>query len=359
MCPFPRSKGVLSKPANVHVANMGAHQSLGLVFSFLAVSALREQTEAQGPECEGCLSWLDLGVSACVCARVHVCARICVAHHIKERWSGSVVMTSDPGMLRDRGRVEEVEGKKKTQLNMLTHTRKKGGITKCATARKTTTDRDLAICLVNFYWDLWAGASKSLYAHTLKWSHSHIHAWLHTVLKCIPSSIPLNLYEFVFHCPSLNPMRMFKTIFIWLWYEWTRSTEFLVPWMRTLSLCFFIICAWNEVFKGDLASTSFMHLFLASGGYNLNPWQNIKHWLSMCMHGVWVTGSVYVWVCFNMFFQPAVNESFTLCVTVDAHVYTCVFPLCVCVCARARASLCHSCNNLQLLAFQLFCHGPF
>lgn len=131
-------------------------------------------------------------------------------------------------------------------------------------------------------------------------------------------------------------MRMFKTIFIWLWYEWTRSTEFLVPWMRTLSLCFFIICAWNEVFKGDLASTSFMHLFLASGGYNLNPWQNIKHWLSMCMHGVWVTGSVYVWVCFNMFFQPAVNESFTLCVTVDAHVYTCVFPLCACVCALVQ-----------------------
>lgn len=35
-------------------------------------------------------------------------------------------MTSDPGMLRDRGRVEEVEGKKKTQLNMLTHTYTQG-----------------------------------------------------------------------------------------------------------------------------------------------------------------------------------------------------------------------------------------
>lgn len=55
-----------------------------------------------------------------------MCACICVAHHIKERWSGSVVMTSDPGMLRDRGRVEEVEGKKKTQLNMLTHTYTQG-----------------------------------------------------------------------------------------------------------------------------------------------------------------------------------------------------------------------------------------
>lgn len=53
-----------------------------------------------------------------------MCARICVAHHIKERWSGSVVMTSDPGMLRDRGRVEEVEGKKKTVKHAHAHKEK-------------------------------------------------------------------------------------------------------------------------------------------------------------------------------------------------------------------------------------------
>lgn len=69
-------------------------------------------------------------------------------------------MTSDPGMLQDRGRVEEEERKKKDTVKHARahiYTRKKGGIgavTKCATARKTTTDRDLAICLVNFYWDL-------------------------------------------------------------------------------------------------------------------------------------------------------------------------------------------------------------
>lgn len=73
-----------------------------------------------------CLDLTLVCLHACVCARVHVCARICVAHHIKERWSGSVVMTSDPGMLRDRGRVEEEEGKKKTQSNMLTHTYTQG-----------------------------------------------------------------------------------------------------------------------------------------------------------------------------------------------------------------------------------------
>lgn len=90
-----------------------------------------------------------------------------------------------------------------------------------------------------------------------------------------------------------------------------------------------------EFFKGDLSSTSSLHLFLAGGGYNLSPWQNIKYWFSVCVHGVWVTGSVYVWVCFNMFVQPAVNDSFNLCVTVHARFYTCVcvcvFSVCVCV----------------------------
>lgn len=61
-----------------------------------------------------------------------VCTCICVANHIKELRSGSVVMTSDPGMLRDRGRVAEEEEKKKdtverTHTHTLTH-KEKGGI---------------------------------------------------------------------------------------------------------------------------------------------------------------------------------------------------------------------------------------
>lgn len=172
-----------------------------------------------------------------VCTSACVCMHLCGAPHQRTmEWLSCYDLWPwhAPRQREGRGGGRE---KKDTVKHAHAHiyTRKKGGITKCATARKTTTDRDLAICLVNFYWDLWAGASKSLYAHTLKWSHSHIHAWLHTVLRCIPSSIPLNLYEFVFHCPSLNPMRMFKTIFIWLWYEWTRQSILSLGWELYLS----------------------------------------------------------------------------------------------------------------------------
>lgn len=64
-------------------------------------------------------------------------------------------MTSDPGMLRDRGRVEKEEEEKDTvnhTPHVHTHT-EKGGIhttaSKFTTARKTTMDRDIAICLVS------------------------------------------------------------------------------------------------------------------------------------------------------------------------------------------------------------------
>lgn len=163
---------LLSEPANVHVANMRTHQSTETstakpwpCFFSLAVSALRESKRRHKALSVSAVC-LDLTlVYVHVCAWVHVCVCICVANHIKERQSGSVVMTSDPGMLRDRGRV--VEEEKKTQSNIATHThthKEKGGIhstaSKFTTARKTTTDRDIAICLVNFYRDLWVSTHK-------------------------------------------------------------------------------------------------------------------------------------------------------------------------------------------------------
>lgn len=64
-------------------------------------------------------------------------------------------MTSDPGMLQDRGKRRR--RRKQSQTKPLPHTHTWGGIhsTACKfkTARKTTTDRDMAICLVNFYKD--------------------------------------------------------------------------------------------------------------------------------------------------------------------------------------------------------------
>lgn len=59
-----------------------------------------------------------------------MCACIFVVNHIKERPSGSVVMTSDPGMLRDRGRVAKEEKKtQSTRAHRDTHKRKRVGYT--------------------------------------------------------------------------------------------------------------------------------------------------------------------------------------------------------------------------------------
>lgn len=103
------------------------------------------------------LTLVCVHVHVCVCAHECMSVPVYVANHFKEQRSGSVVMTSDPGMLQERGRVAEEE--KKTRSNIPTHLHKeKGGIhsraSKFTTARKTTTDRDIAICLVNSYGDL-------------------------------------------------------------------------------------------------------------------------------------------------------------------------------------------------------------
>lgn len=78
-------------------------------FFSLAVSALRESKQRHKVLSVSAVC-LDLTLVMCVrvCATwVCVCARICVANHIKERRSCSAVVTSDPGVLRYRGRVAE------------------------------------------------------------------------------------------------------------------------------------------------------------------------------------------------------------------------------------------------------------
>lgn len=149
--PF-KPNGLLSKPARVHVANMRAHQSTESsgekprpCFFSLTVSALREQTEAQGPKCERCLSWLDLGV----CTRTCVCTRICVVNHIKDSsvaqllWPLTLACSKTEGGWRRRGR------KNSQAPPATTHTQKRVGY-------KITPaiDSDVAICLINFYRNL-------------------------------------------------------------------------------------------------------------------------------------------------------------------------------------------------------------
>lgn len=89
-----------------------------------------------------------------------------------------------------------------------------------------------------------------------------------------------------------------------------------------------------------ISALRLLHLFLADGGSNLNPWHNIKCWLSVCVCGgeggkcvcvcVWM---VYESLdqrkceCFNKFVQPAVNDSLTQWVNGDARFYLCVFPV--------------------------------
>lgn len=64
-------------------------------------------------------------------------------------------MTSDYGMLQDRRRVaEEVNHRRDSQTYPQEKGGKHSGVSKFTTARKTTTNRDIAICLVNFYTDL-------------------------------------------------------------------------------------------------------------------------------------------------------------------------------------------------------------
>lgn len=83
--------------------------------------------------------------------------------------------------------------------NTRTHARtKKGGIhatvSKFTTARKTTMDRDIAICLVNFYWDLYAGAHKQLYRTQIS-----------THIKKVKQEIPI-CSLCIFFCGTAHPL---------------------------------------------------------------------------------------------------------------------------------------------------------
>ena len=144
ICTSSCASGLLSKPANAHVANMRAHQSTGTstakpwpCFFSLAVNALRESKRRHKALSVSaiCLDLTLVYVRVCVrlCVWLHVCVRICVANHIKERRSGSVVMTSDPGVLQDRGRVAEEE--KKTVKHTRTHTHTQADTSTCTRKR--------------------------------------------------------------------------------------------------------------------------------------------------------------------------------------------------------------------------------
>lgn len=121
-----------------------------LVFS-LAVNALRENKHRHKALSVSCVC-LDLTlVCVCVCVPVH----ICVANHIKEWESSSVVKTPDPGVLQNTGRV--VEKQIKIQFNL------SANAWACA---QWMMSYSASNCLLNFYTDLW---------QTHKWSHT-VHA---------------------------------------------------------------------------------------------------------------------------------------------------------------------------------------
>lgn len=113
ICNPPCVYGLLLEPVNVHVANKRAHQSGDTLtaktrpcFPSSAVSTLRESKRRHKALSVSavCLNLTFLCVCMCVC----ICGSPCVCKHLchkpLQRKSGSVVLTSDPGMLRDRGR---------------------------------------------------------------------------------------------------------------------------------------------------------------------------------------------------------------------------------------------------------------
>lgn len=151
--PLPMCKGMLSKPANVHVANMRSHQSIRPAqqnawpcFLFLGCQCLEtEQTEAQGRKCEGCLSWLDLGVCSCVCVYVWVsvcvCTHLCGAPHQKttewlscyDLWPWHAPRQREGGGGGEKDTVKQSHTGTSVRLHTHTHTHKhiqkeKGGI---------------------------------------------------------------------------------------------------------------------------------------------------------------------------------------------------------------------------------------
>lgn len=129
-----------------------------------------------------------------------------------------------------------------------------GGIhtdSKCATARKTTIDTDIAICLVNFYRDLWEGALKSLYARTLTTTTQMFPLPLSAL--CMSSSVVQAILN------SVEPVRVGKFLDLinckCLYGHGGQMGEFLCPWMSPLSLStrsFFIISTWSKVLRGYL-----------------------------------------------------------------------------------------------------------
>lgn len=138
-----------------NVAIVVGHQSLGTCAADKsgAVSLLMccQRLEKKSKPRHKAWVWA-LFVLTWPCA-VTVCEWICAVNHIKAQRRGSVVGTSDPGVLRDTGRLSEGGA-----CDALRH-KGWGGPPNLQQLEKQARIKTV-ICLVNFYGDLWAAAHK-------------------------------------------------------------------------------------------------------------------------------------------------------------------------------------------------------
>lgn len=157
-------------------AQRPAQQKPWPCFFSLAVSALRESKRRHKALSVSAvcldLTLVYVWVPVCVCVHECMCTDLCGEPHQRTtEWLSCYDLWPWHAPRQREGGGEEKDTVKHTHTHIHIHThkhkhihKKKGGIhttaSKFTTAKKTTMDRDVAICLVSFYRDLWAGTHK-------------------------------------------------------------------------------------------------------------------------------------------------------------------------------------------------------